>query len=203
MSVSKKDQLFPSHYSSEIERRIANAVARALRQEYGELTSAVKWIGRKTGAHPRAIKNWYEARNAPNSVHLLLLARSSATVLRVLMELIERADLAEFCERGFSEAEILDIKWRESPRLKFYGEESFTINVRLSSQVAPKLNQRQIWFLGVLQGGLEARARDIALTWGVTLRAAKFDIAGLKKLKLVRYVGANKSGHYISIEKSG
>lgn len=202
MSVSKKDQLFPSHYSSEIERRIANAVARALREEYGELTSAVKWIGRKTGAHPRAIKNWYEARNAPNSVHLLMLARSSATVLRVLMELIERADLAEFCERGFSEVEIHDIKWRKSARLKFYGEESFTINVRLSSQVAPKLNQRQIWFLGILQGGQEARASDISSAWGVTLRAAKFDIADLKQMKLVRYVGARKSGRYMYVGKT-
>jgi hypothetical protein len=202
MSVSKKDQLFPSHYSSEIERRIANAVARALREEYGELTSAVKWIGRKTGAHPRAIKNWYEARNAPNSVHLLMLARSSATVLRVLMELIERADLAEFCERGFLEVEMHDIKWRKSARLKFYGEEYFTINVRLSSQVAPKLNQRQIWFLGILQGGLDARASDIVSTWGVTLRAAKFDIADLKQMKLIRYVGARKSGRYMYVGKT-
>ncbi len=196
MSVSKNDQVFPKKTSTEVERKIALAVSRALRQDYSELTSAVKWIGRKTGAHPRAIRNWYEARNAPNSVHLLLLARSSAHVLRILLELIERVDLAEFSERGFSEPEILDHTLKKILMPKFYSEKDFTIKVSVPPEVAYQLNQRQLWFLGILQQGLDARASDIASVWHVTTRTAKFDIAELIKLKLIRYIGSRKAGRY-------
>lgn len=196
MSFSKNDQVFPPDFFINIERRIAQAVAKALRQDYEELPSAVKWIGRKTGAHPRAIRNWYEARNAPNSAHLVMLARSSAHVLRVLLELIERVDLAEYCERDFSDPSlrVLPLHRKSSP--KFYGEKSFTIKVAVKPSVAILLNQRQLWFLGMLQEGADIRTGDIASIWGVTNRSAKADIAHLKKLGLVRFVGAKKNGHY-------
>ena len=101
MSYSKNDQLFPGEAPALAAQKIAQSISDALHCDYGEFTSAVKRIGRITGVHPRAIRNWYEGRNAPNSVHLLMLARSSPNVLQMLLELVGRGDMAEAIKREF------------------------------------------------------------------------------------------------------
>ncbi|MDX2073063.1 MAG: hypothetical protein SFX19_01705 [Alphaproteobacteria bacterium] len=196
MSLSKNDQLFPSDTPTQSTQKIANSIAKVLRQDYGEISSAVKRIGRITGVHPRAIRNWYEGRNAPNSLHLLMLARSSPNVLRVLLELIGYGHLAE------------SINWvKISPNrplhpssvsedAEIYGEKFFTINVMTTPDIAAKLNQRQLWFLGLLQAGEEAKPNHIVTTWEVTLRTARADVTGLMKRQLICFVGAKKNGKY-------
>lgn len=70
-------------------------VASALRHDYGDLPSAVKQIGLQTGANLRAIRNWYEGRHAPSSIHLLRLARSSPQILQLVLEQVGGAELAD------------------------------------------------------------------------------------------------------------
>lgn len=197
MSLSKNDQLFPSDTPTQSTQKIANSIAKALRQDYGELSSAVKRIGRITGVHPRAIRNWYEGRNAPNSLHLLMLARSSPNVLRVLLELIGHGYINEaICWEKIS-VNGLHYASGVSEDAMIYGERLFTINVTTTREIAASLNQRQLWFLGLLQAGQEVKANDIVATWKVTLRCVKSDLAHLKKLGLIRFIGARKNGCYI------
>jgi hypothetical protein len=47
------------------------------------------------------------------------------------------------------------------------------------------LNQRQLWFLGLVQQGYQVKAADIASFWGVSSRTAKYDMADLVRLRLV------------------
>lgn len=197
MSYAKNDQVFPTEIQGGSTQKIAHAISTALRQDYGELTSAVKRIGRITGVHPRAIRNWYEGRNVPNSVHLLMLAQSSPNVLRVLLQLIGHGYMAEFISWEFSPANRPLRGAGISNDANIYGERFFTINVTLAPQTAAKLNQRQLWFFGLMQRGREARASDISDTWKVTMRTAKSDLAGLIKLELIRFVGARKNGMYV------
>lgn len=192
MSFSKNDQVFQSGDGASNEAYIALAIANALRKDYGELGSAVKRIGRRIGANPRAIRNWYEARNAPNSMHLLLLAQASPEVFQAILILLGRSDILELMETDKLAAE----KVANLPILETHGEEYFTINVKINAALRCQLNHRQLWFLGLLQDGQNIRAAQIASIWGVTLRTARADIAPLIEQKLVRFRGTKKGGKY-------
>ena len=82
------------------------------------------------------------------------------------------------------------------PKTKIYSVSSVTINVTLPLARVADLNQRQLWLLGRLQQGLISKADDIEAAWGVTLRTAKRDIAGLINLDLIYFHGARKNGRY-------
>ncbi len=68
----------------------ARSVAAALRSEFGSGGSAVKNIAMLTGANERAVKNWFQGRNAPSAFHLVALARHSDDVLRLFLALSGR-----------------------------------------------------------------------------------------------------------------
>ena len=193
MSYRKNDQLFQSGDGPSNEAYIALAIANAPRKDYGELGSAVKRIGRRIGAHPRAIRNWYEARNAPNSMHLLLLAQASPEVFQALLVLLGRSDILEVLQSEKLAAE----KIANLPAIsETHGEDYFTINVKISAALRCQLNHRQLWFLGLLQEGHNIRAAHISTCWGVTLRTARADIAQMIEQRLVRFRGNKKEGKY-------
>lgn len=193
MSQSKKDQVFHAKNGSKNEQYVAIAISKALRKEYGKLGSAIKRISRRIGANPRAIRNWYEARNAPSSSHLLLLAQASPAVFEALLELLGRSDLLEYERRDSSSQDISE----NSPNiLTLHGEENFTINLKIRSSIRQKLNQRQLWFLSLVQQEQNIRAAQIASTWKVSLRTARADISYLIKKKLVVFRGSKARGRY-------
>lgn len=193
MSVSKKDQVFPGGSATSNERVIALLIAKALREDYGALGSAVKRIGRRIGANPRAIRNWYEGRNAPNSVHLLLLAQSSPRVFEALLELIGRTDLLDAHEHGKM---ILNGGTETGDTAKNYSAENFTITVNINPTLRRQLNERQLWFLSFLQQGHNLKAAQISSAWDVSLRSARADISGLIEKGLVLFKGAKRTGKY-------
>lgn len=196
MSYYKKDQVFPMADMVKNEQRIAITIARALRDEYGGLSSAVKRIGRRTGVHPRAIRNWYEGRNAPNSNHIILLAQSSPNVLKAVLELIGRSDLWQLHLASYQQQviEFPDTKMPEDDSLT--GANSFTIQLELPSEIIATLNKRQLWFLAHVQQNKRVKAAHIAASWRVSARTAKNDIAILVKKKLVKFRGTNRKGWY-------
>lgn len=55
-------------------------IAAALHQEWGSSISSRKLVSRITGANERAVKNWFEARNAPSGENLVELMRYSEAV---------------------------------------------------------------------------------------------------------------------------
>lgn len=191
MSQSKKDQLFPVKPKAISDAELAKIVASALRHDFGDSASAIKRIGQLTNANLRAIKNWYQARNTPSSGHLLLLARSSPSILKFILMQIGGEDLWDAFRLLSSHALVT----APEPETPVYAEtnppENVPINVPIKS-----LNERQRWFLILLKRKNKARAEDISAHFDVSLKTAKRDIEGLKDGDRIRFVGARKTGRY-------
>lgn len=196
MSFFKNDRLFPSESTTHENGSITELISQALRQEYEEVHSAVKVIGRQTGVNPRAIRNWYEGVNAPNCNHLVVLARHTPVIVEAFLGLVGYAGLWElYQEKTLSQDNTMSRRKTGHSNAK-YNDNNVTIQVTVDLDMASQLNQRQLWFLGRLQRGGAPNADAIATTWAVTLRTARRDVAALAGMNLVRFVGANKTGHY-------
>ncbi len=196
MSFIKNDRLFPSQFQINEDQNITKIIAESLRSEYSEIHSAIKVIGQQTGAHPRAIRNWYEGVNAPNCSNLVVLAQHTPVLLKAFLEVTGHKTVWEFYERNGSQYDYaLRIKKFAAPGAVF-SDRFVTINVTLDRKKANDLNQRQLWFLSQLQAKSSPRAEDIAQTWDVTLRSARRDVAGLIDKNLIRFIGCNKTGFY-------
>ncbi len=173
-------------------------MASALRYDYGDLPSAVKQIGIQTGESLRAIRNWYEGRHAPSSVHLLRLARSSPRILQLVLEQIGGAELAEafsLLENSLVSREDSQIPVHQG---QIYSEKNCTINDAEKREAIESLNHRQRWFIEQLQtAGRSVRTNEICLRWKVSIRTAKSDIARMALLKLICFKGSKKTGSYI------
>lgn len=75
------------------EPSFSEAVADALRREFGGTPGAVKKVVRLTRANERAVRNWFEAKNAPSGENLVILMRHSDEVLEAILRLADRQDL--------------------------------------------------------------------------------------------------------------
>jgi hypothetical protein len=67
------------------EKRFADAVALALRREYGGTHAAIKTVVALTGANERAVKNWFDAKNGPSGEFLIALCAHSDEVLETFL----------------------------------------------------------------------------------------------------------------------
>lgn len=191
MSRSKKDRLFPIKPQAVSDDELAKIVAMALRHDFGESASTIKRIGKLTNANLRAIKNWYEARNAPSSGHLLLLARSSPSILKFILMQIGGEDLWD----AFRLLSSHDLASAPEPDMLVITDENDAKNVPINVPLKT-LNERQRWFLILLRRKNKARAEDIAAHFDVSLKTAKRDIEGLKDVGKILFVGARKTGRY-------
>lgn len=77
----------------EAEPSFAEAIAHALRREFGGVPGAVNNVVRLTRANERAVRNWFEAKNAPRGENLVILMRLSDEVLETVLRLANRQDL--------------------------------------------------------------------------------------------------------------
>ena len=84
MSSSDKDRKIQSDSGKavpdEISRRLgaarfAAAISEALHREFDGNGSAIKTIVSLTAANERAVKNWYQGKNAPSGEFLVVLCR--------------------------------------------------------------------------------------------------------------------------------
>ena len=197
MSLDLMDRSFPPGRRAISDAELARIVAAALRDDFGEKRSLIKHIGRLTGASPRTVKNWCEARNTPSSGHLLLLARSSQTLLRFILGQLGGEDLSDAFFLLNGRRREPDPAARFAKDAEVYSDNSVTINVVINPSVATILNERQLWFLGMIQNGNKPKTEAICDFWAVTMRTAKRDIACLMEKRLVVFTGARKTGSYV------
>ncbi len=191
MSHSKMDRSFPIKPRAISDEELAKIVAAALRRDFGETASAIKRIGQLTSSNLRAIKNWYEARNAPSSGHLLLLARSSPSILKFVLQQIGGEDLWD-AFRLLSQHALASAPEPEIPVLTDKNDtKNVPINVPLKS-----LNDRQRWFLMLLKRKNKACAEDITEHFDVAIKTARRDIEGLKDAGKIRFMGSKRTGRY-------
>lgn len=90
---SNHGRTFPQSGLTGNRDRFPEAIAGALRREYGAVPGAVKQVVRLTGANERAVRNWFEARNAPSGENLVILMGRSDEVLEAVLKLSGREEL--------------------------------------------------------------------------------------------------------------
>jgi hypothetical protein len=187
MSQTKKDRSFPLKPQAISDEELAKIVAAALRDDFGKSASAVKQIGRLTGANLRAIKNWFHAKNAPSAGHLMLLAKSSPSLLKFVLLQIGGHDLWD----AFQLLSPREKSEKTEISSSIYRDKNVPINL---SKV--RMNERQRWFLVNLQIKKTLNAEDIANHFGVADRTAKRDIEGLTEKGAIEFKGSKKTGTY-------
>ena len=202
MSHRENDRVFPIKGTQDLDKQLAAAVSQVLRQHFTEISSAIKVFGRMTGAHPRAIRNWYEGRNVPSSSHLILLAHHIPAIAEVLLTLAGRQNIWIAYQMVVEHSSVLGALPPDEAIKSFLSDKFVSINVNLSPAIAERLNQRQLWFLGNLQHGITVKANDITHLWRVDIRTSLRDIAGLSKMGLIRFVGAKKTGKHVLTTES-
>jgi hypothetical protein len=93
MSLTKEGRISQSTPGTNLPPdRFAEAIAAALHREYDGTRSKVKTVVALTGANERAVKNWFEARNAPSGEFLVELCRHSDEVLSTFLLLAGRRE---------------------------------------------------------------------------------------------------------------
>lgn len=91
MSLTKDDRTNQSISGTSFPSpRLADAIAKALHREYGETHAAVKTVAGLTGANERAVKNWFDAKNAPSGVFVVALCRHSDQVFEAFLVMAGR-----------------------------------------------------------------------------------------------------------------
>lgn len=175
-------------------RKITGMIAAALREDYGTKRHAIKRIRKAVNIDSlNTIKAWYEGRNLPNFVHLILLAHHSPAVMRVVMQLLNKEG---FSEQYFQVGKATESTEKKNLSVPIYTAKSCGINVQVDITTSSKLNVRQLWFLGLLQRGHAVKAEHIAQAWRVSRRASELDVAQMARAGIIRFVGARKTGHY-------
>lgn len=98
MSFTGKDRKIRSRSGrgfpdEEPPKGFATLVALALHREFGVSPAAVKSVADLARANERAVKNWFDAKNAPNGIYLVRLMANSDEVLETVLKLAGRRDL--------------------------------------------------------------------------------------------------------------
>lgn len=193
MSLRKADQVFPLSHKALTEPQLMNLIAHALKSDFGKQKSAIKRIGQITNVNLRTIKNWYGGQNMPSSRHLILLAQSSPTILKMILEHIGGEELLDtylLLKNAVQET-------GEDERTSYHCRSVSVTHVSLNVPI--KLNNRQKWFLIYLKKGEKVSAKSIVKKWQVTLKTARRDIKKLKCLGTIQFIGAKKTGFYAII----
>ena len=68
-------------------------VAETLRDTFGGSRMAIKTVMAYTGAGERAVRNWFEAKNAPNGDNFVELVRHSDEVLEAFLLMAGRGEI--------------------------------------------------------------------------------------------------------------
>jgi hypothetical protein len=93
MSLTKRDRMNRSVSGTTIPpKRFADAIATALRREYGGTHAAIKTVVALTGANERAVKNWFDAKNGPSGEFVIALCAHSDAVLETFLLMAGRTE---------------------------------------------------------------------------------------------------------------
>ncbi|RYG98914.1 MAG: hypothetical protein EON58_05670 [Alphaproteobacteria bacterium] len=102
MSLTKRDRKFrsgsgksfpPGNSPSDGAVSFAEAIALALKGDFGDGPTAVRKVARLLQVNDRAVKNWFSAKNAPNGELLVRLICHSDGVLETVLSLATRDDV--------------------------------------------------------------------------------------------------------------
>lgn len=177
-------------------RNIAILIANALRTIHPNENAAVKRISRKTGVEIRTIEKWLQTTNIPNTKHLLLLMRHYSEVREAVGWFVCSNDEIQQCISAQNDAHSDGFSVQNFDPFHIYRVIFDPINPIADSRKISDLNLRQLCFVYEIHNGSNPNSESIQGRWSVSKETAKRDIAKLKRLKLIRFVGARRNGQY-------
>lgn len=115
MSLTGKDRKFRSRSGKsfpgeeEPPHAFAAIVALALHREFGDSPASVKEVARLARANERSVRNWFDAKNAPNGLFLVRLVQHSDEVLETVLKLSGRGDVLIAKKVGDARRELREL----------------------------------------------------------------------------------------------
>jgi hypothetical protein len=198
----------------------AAIIAGALAKELGDTHRAAKVLMGWTGAGERTGKHWLAGLHGPTGDHLLVLMQESDAVFEAVVTAINRRDAAiaaRMLAAQRSLQEVASLMQHEQVRPPVAdgpavsgqrSEGTSGPNDRESDrnrdsdhdrervETSPRYSLRQSWLLEALRAGRHVGATDLAERWSICEKTARRDIAGLKAMGLIEFVGSRRSGRY-------
>jgi hypothetical protein len=190
MSQAKNSKTLPKKI---LDGTIREAVATAMKQEHADISAAIKSIATTTGINAHAIAKWHTGQNTPSTAHFLTLAAFYPRVLQALLALIGRDDLWQIAVRHHITESMQE---RLSALHSRYQKRGDILTPNAAEKCAFSLNERQLWFLNMLQKTEKMQNKHIACRWKVTLRTAKRDTEALIAMGLVYSVRLGGTGWF-------
>lgn len=187
MSQQKHDHMWSPFQEAILEEKMGELVSGILRREHGSEPSPVKKISRKTGIAPTTIRKWYTSKKPPSIGHFLMLVQRYPEILKAFLEASGYGYLAAHIRSMAGEND--DDEAAASAPAEAVQDVPINVPNRF-------LNERQAWFLILLEGADKARAEDIAAEFRVSIKTAKRDIEGLKTAGKIQFIGSKRSGRY-------
>jgi hypothetical protein len=91
---SESGKTFPNAASPAFDSvAFQEAIADALRRDFGGSTAAVKRVARLVRANERGVRNWFDAKNGPSGEHLVMLMRQSPAVVEAVLTMSGQSGL--------------------------------------------------------------------------------------------------------------
>ncbi len=173
LSPTKTGRNFGREKRLSADKEMAKIVASALREDFGKANSAVKTIAQITQANVDTVTNWYQAKNLPSSRYLLVLARSSPSVLRLILIYVGGEELWD----------VFQLSTRETRPARM-GTEDVTRGEHPSTDVSENVSKRKLvgvlarreWLAEQLRTSPAMRAEDVAAYWKISVRTAFRDL---------------------------
>ncbi len=184
---------------------LAFTVANLLKKEHGDSHRAIKELMRQTGASERTVKHWLSGQHAPEAMFFLRLVVSSPVMRAFVLGIIE-GPASE--QSSAANDRLLRTATKEAYAA---GEAAITTLASIIGRndpdrvpesdlnddpEPPSFNQRQQWFVEQIKAGKRLGAKEIVLTWHVSLKTARRDISALLRSRLLEYVGSRRKGRY-------
>jgi transcriptional regulator with XRE-family HTH domain len=159
-----------------LDTTIREAVVSTMKEEHADIGAAIKSIAAITGINANAIAKWHTGRHTPSTAHFLTLAAYYPGSLRILLTLIERDDLWKI---AVQENIPQNMHKKLSALHSQYKKRGDISHGNGAENSAFFLNERQLWFLDMMQKTERMQNKHIASRWNVTLRTAKRDTEAL------------------------
>ena len=193
MSLTKNTQELHAKITK---RNIVILIANALREIHPNENAAVKRISRRTGIEIRTIESWFQSRNTPNIKNLLLLMRHYPEIRETVINITDSSIDRQTSFNDELPENIGEPTGGSFDPFHIYRVIFDPINSIADTRKISDLNLRQLWFVNEMHNGSNPNSESIQARWSVSRETAKRDIAKLRKLKLIRFVGAKRNGQY-------
>ncbi|WP_273793846.1 hypothetical protein [Brucella anthropi] len=184
---------------------LAVTVADLLKKEHSDSHRAIKQLMRQTGASERTVKHWLSGQHAPDTMFFLRLVVSSPVVRAFVLGIIEGPASEQitltndrFIRAATKEAYAAGEAIVSAPLVttRRNGPDPVPKKDPEDDPESLTFNPRQQWFLEQIKAGERLGAKEIVLTWHVSLKTARRDISALLHSSLLEYIGSRRKGRY-------